>query len=95
MVFSLGHLVIFGGKPENCEIPDSLRENPYYFGRVGIKAMIFFNNSFNNKLYEYEVTFEQLFSEKKLFDFKVDFKYLFYTSCRSPKIRPPNLDPTL
>ena len=28
MVFSLGNLVIFGGKPENCAIPDSFRENP-------------------------------------------------------------------
>jgi hypothetical protein len=36
MVFSLGHLVIFGGKPENCEIPDSFRENPYNFDRIGI-----------------------------------------------------------
>jgi len=27
MVFSLGHLVIFGGKLENCAIPDSFREN--------------------------------------------------------------------
>ena len=42
MVFSIDHLVIFGGKPENCEIPDSFRENPYNFGRVGIKATIFF-----------------------------------------------------
>jgi len=41
MVFDLDHLVIFGGKPENCEIPDSFRENPYN-GRVGIKATIFF-----------------------------------------------------
>jgi hypothetical protein len=36
MVFSLGHLVIFGGKPENCAITDSFRENPYNFGKVGI-----------------------------------------------------------
>ncbi len=33
MVFSLGHLVIYGGKPENRE---SFRENPDDFGRVGI-----------------------------------------------------------
>ena len=36
MVFSLGHLVIFVGKPENCEIPDSFRENPDSFSRFGI-----------------------------------------------------------
>jgi hypothetical protein len=36
MVFSLGHLVIFGGKPENFEIPKSFREKPDNFGRVGI-----------------------------------------------------------
>ena len=66
MVFSLGHLAIFGGKPENCEIPESFRKNPYYFGRVGILSMIvFLNESLNNKLYEYEATFEQFFSEKK------------------------------
>ncbi len=66
MVFSLGHLVIFGGKPENCAIPDSFRENPYNFGRVRTWATIFFyNESLINKLYEYEAVFEQLFSEKK------------------------------
>ena len=27
-VFSLGHLVIFGMKPENYEIPGSFREKP-------------------------------------------------------------------
>jgi hypothetical protein len=36
MVFSLGDLVIFGGKLENCEIPESFRKNPYNFGRVDI-----------------------------------------------------------
>jgi hypothetical protein len=36
MVFSFVHLVIFGGKPENREIPERFRENPDYFGRVGI-----------------------------------------------------------
>jgi len=41
--------------------------------------MIFFNESLINKLYEYEATFEQLFSEKKLFDFKDNSNYLFYT----------------
>ncbi len=37
MIFSLGHLVIFGGKPENLAIPDSSRkvpENPNNFGRA-------------------------------------------------------------
>ena len=34
MLFSLGHLVILGGKPENFEIPESFREIPDY-GRVG------------------------------------------------------------
>ncbi len=29
MAFFVGHLVIFGGKAENCGIPDSFRENPY------------------------------------------------------------------
>ena len=36
MIFSLGHLVIFGGKPEHLAIPDSSRkvpENPNNFGR--------------------------------------------------------------
>jgi hypothetical protein len=36
MVFYLAHSVIFGGKPENCEIPESFRENPDNFGRAGI-----------------------------------------------------------
>jgi hypothetical protein len=36
MVFSLGYLVIFGGIPENCEIPESFRENPDNFGNVWI-----------------------------------------------------------
>jgi len=34
VVFSL--VLVFGGKPENCEIPESFRENPDNFGRVGI-----------------------------------------------------------
>ncbi len=34
MVFSLDHLVIFGGKPKNREIPGSCWENPDNFGRV-------------------------------------------------------------
>jgi hypothetical protein len=52
------------------------RQNPNNFGKVGIlEATIFLNKSLNNKLYEYEAIFEQLFSEKKLFDFKVDFNY--------------------
>ena len=33
MVFYHGNLVIYGGKPEN---PDSFRENPDNFGRIGI-----------------------------------------------------------
>jgi len=36
IIFSFSHLVIFGGKPEICESPDSFRENPYNFGRVKI-----------------------------------------------------------
>jgi len=36
MVFSLGNLGIFGGKPENCEIPKSFREKHDNFGRIGI-----------------------------------------------------------
>jgi hypothetical protein len=36
MVFSFGHLVIFGGKPVNREIPESFRENPDKFGWVVI-----------------------------------------------------------
>ncbi len=36
MVFSLCHLVIFDGKPENCEIPESFKVNPDNFGRVWI-----------------------------------------------------------
>jgi hypothetical protein len=36
MVFSLGHLIFFGGKPENWEILESFRDNPDNFGRVGI-----------------------------------------------------------
>jgi len=52
------------------------RQNPNNFGKVGIlEATIFLNKSLNNKLYEYEAISEQLFSEKKLFDFKVDFNY--------------------
>ena len=30
--------------------------------------IVYFHNSLNNKLYEYEAIIEQLFSEKKLFD---------------------------
>jgi len=33
MVFSLGHLVSYGGKPENFEIPKGFRENPDSFGK--------------------------------------------------------------
>ena len=36
MVFYHGNLVIYGGKPENRENPDSFRENPDNFGRIGI-----------------------------------------------------------
>jgi len=36
----------------------------------------FLNESLNDKLYEYEAIFEQLFSEKKLFDFKANFEIL-------------------
>jgi len=42
MVFSLDHLVNFGGKLKNCEIPDSFRENLDNLGMVGILATIFF-----------------------------------------------------
>jgi hypothetical protein len=34
MEFSHGDLVIFGGKLENCEIPESFRKNPDNFDRV-------------------------------------------------------------
>jgi hypothetical protein len=36
MLFFLGHLVNFGGKPGNCAIPDSFRENPDNFGKAEI-----------------------------------------------------------
>jgi len=52
VVFSLGHLVIFGGKPENCEILDSFREN-HNFSR-DLSKDFFSNKSLNNELYEYE-----------------------------------------
>ena len=58
MVFSFGNLVIFGGKPENWEIRKSFRENPDYFGRVNMKAMIAsLSESLNNKLEEHEANF--------------------------------------
>ena len=46
MVFSLGQLVINGGKPEN---PDSFRKNPDNFGR-DLSNDCFFSESLNNKL---------------------------------------------
>ena len=41
--------------------------------------MFSLDESLNNKFYEYEAVFEQILSQKKLFDFKVNFNYLFYT----------------
>ena len=35
MVFLLGHLVIFGGKHGNCEIPESFWENPDNLAGLG------------------------------------------------------------
>jgi hypothetical protein len=74
LLFYLGHLVIYGEKPENQGNPDSFRENPDNFGKIGI----FLNESFNNKLLEYEAIIEQFLFEKKSLDFKVNFNYLFY-----------------
>ena len=44
-----------------------------------LEQQFFFNESLINKLNEYEAIFEQLFFDKKLFDFKSNFNYLFYT----------------
>ena len=41
MVFSLGHLVIFGGKPENCEIPDSYRKTLITIAGLRFKQRFF------------------------------------------------------
>jgi len=38
-----------------------------------LSHVFFLNESLISKLYEYEAIFEQLFSEKKLFDFKAIF----------------------
>ena len=61
MVFSLGHLVIFGGKHENQEIPGSCRENPDNLDRVGTKAIIFLKKaqitSFKNMMRFYGIFF--------------------------------------
>jgi len=40
---------------------------------LGFEPRFFLNESLINKLYKYEAIFEQLFSEKKLFDFKANF----------------------
>jgi len=79
MVFSLGHLVIFGGKLENCAIYGQLPGKSLRL-RQGkeLSRNFFLNESLNDKLYEYEAIFEQLLLEKKLFDFKANFDYLFY-----------------
>jgi hypothetical protein len=47
MVFSLGHLVIFGGKPENCEIPESFRDMVTSAG-LGFKKRFVLKKSLNN-----------------------------------------------
>jgi len=46
---------------------------PKALAGLGLEQRFFLNESLINKLYEYEVIFEQLFSEKKLFDFKANF----------------------
>ncbi len=73
MVFSLGHLVIFSGKPENQEIPGSCRENPDNLDRVGTKAIIFFKKSSNNKLYEYYAILWHFFLKKSYSTSKLIF----------------------
>jgi hypothetical protein len=40
---------------------------------LGLEQRFSLNESLINKLSEYEVVFEQLISEKKLFDFKANF----------------------
>jgi len=66
--FLAGNLKIVPFRKASGKIPAGL----------GLEQRFFFNESLINKLYENEAIFEQLFSEKKLFDFKANFNYLFY-----------------
>ncbi len=45
--------------------------------KSGLEQRFFLNESLINKFYEYEAVFEQLFSEKKLFDFKANLTIYF------------------
>jgi len=67
-----GNLKIVPFRTASGKIPKAL-------AGLGLEQRFFLNESLINKLYEYEAIFEQLFSEKKLFDFKAKFNYLFYT----------------
>ena len=43
---------------------------PKALAGLGLEQRFFLNESLINKLYEYEAIFEQLFSEKKLYDLR-------------------------
>jgi len=59
MVFSLVHLFIFGGKPENCaQFRTASGKIPETSAGLGLEQRFFLNESLNNKLYEYEAIFE-------------------------------------
>ncbi len=79
MGFFLGHLVIFGGKPESVPFRTASGKIPKASAGLALEQRFFFNESLITKLYEYEAIYEQLFFDKKLFDFKSNFNYLFYT----------------
>jgi len=64
------HLVIWSLKIVQFQTASG--KIPITLAGLGLEQRFFLNESFNNKLYEYEAIFEQLFSEKKLF--KLSFK---------------------
>jgi len=45
MVFTLGHLVIFGGKPENCAIRTASGKIPKASAGLGLEQRFFLNES--------------------------------------------------
>jgi hypothetical protein len=69
MVFSLGHLVIFGLKI--LQFRTASGKIPITSAGLGLEQRFFLNESLDNKLYEYETIFEQLFSEKKLLSYHI------------------------
>jgi hypothetical protein len=67
----------FAGNLKIVQFRTASGKIPITSAGLGFEQRFFLNESLNNKLYEYKTVFEQTLSQKKLFDIKINFNYLF------------------